>query len=79
MDPRETKWGLSRMASEKDFLVLLVDCATGDSRLVSYRGGQPTELARGQAASRVEWNVLEVRICARHAAGRCARLDKLRM
>jgi len=51
---------LFRMASEKDFLVLLVDSISGDSRLISYRGGKPTELARGQAASSVEWNVLEV-------------------
>ena len=49
-----------RMASEKDFLVLLVDCASGDARLVSYRGGKPTELAKGQSQFAVEWCVLEI-------------------
>jgi hypothetical protein len=51
---------LFRMASEKDFLVLLVDSGSGDARLLSYRGGKPTELARGQAGFNVEWVVLEI-------------------
>ena len=51
---------LFRMSGEKDFLVLLVDSDSGDARLVSYRGGKPTELAKGQAAFGVDWGVLEV-------------------
>ena len=51
---------LFRMASEKDFLVLLVDSGSGDARLVSYRGGKPTELAKGQAAFDLDWGVLQV-------------------
>jgi hypothetical protein len=49
-----------RMASDKDFLVLLVDSSSGDARLVSYRSGKPTELASGQAAFELEWSVLAV-------------------
>jgi hypothetical protein len=51
---------LFRVASEKDFLVLLVDSASGDARLLSYRGGKPAELAKGQAVFNVEWGVLEI-------------------
>lgn len=49
-----------RMASEKDFLLLLINSSSGDARLVSYRGGKPTELAKGQAVFGVEWCVLEI-------------------
>jgi len=49
-----------RMASGKDFLILLVDSSSGDARLVSYRSGKPTELASGQAAFDLEWGVLAV-------------------
>lgn len=51
---------LFRMSGEKDFLVLLVDTTNGDARLVSYRAGRPTELARGQAALPLEWGFLEI-------------------
>ena len=51
---------LFRMVSEKDFLVLLVANGSGDARLLSYRGGKPTELARGQAELNAEWGVLEI-------------------
>jgi hypothetical protein len=51
---------LLRMAGEKDFLLLLVDLATGDARLSSHAGGQVTELARGRATLDRAWNVLSV-------------------
>lgn len=51
---------LFRMVNERDFLVLLVDFGTGDARLLSYRGGKPTELASGQAQFNAEWSVLEI-------------------
>lgn len=51
---------LFRMASEKDFLVLLVDCASGDAQLVAYRAGKPTKLARGQAVFPLDWGVLAI-------------------
>jgi hypothetical protein len=51
---------LFRMASEKDFLVLLVDCASGDAQLVAYRAGKPTKLASGQAVFAVDWGVLAI-------------------
>ena len=49
-----------RMAGEKDFLVLLVDLATGDARLSAYRGGRATELAKGTAKIASEWGVLKI-------------------
>lgn len=49
-----------RMASDKDFLVLLVDSQTGDARLFSYRGGKPTELSRGQAGFEFGWGFLQI-------------------
>ncbi|MGH9399036.1 MAG: hypothetical protein ACRD00_01615 [Thermoanaerobaculia bacterium] len=55
---------LLRMSSEKDFLVLLVDSASGDARLVSYRGGKASELSRGQAGFERDWGVLTI-----HASG----------
>jgi hypothetical protein len=60
------KWGggrggiLFRMASDRDFLVLLVDSQTGDARLLSYRGGKPAELSRGQARFELGWGVLQI-------------------
>ncbi len=47
-----------RMAREKDFLVLLLDLATGDARLSSYSGGKAAELAKGSAKMASEWGVL---------------------
>jgi hypothetical protein len=49
-----------RMAGEKDFLVLLVDLATGDARLSAYRGGRAMELAKGTAKMSSEWGVLKI-------------------
>jgi hypothetical protein len=51
-----------RMTGEGDFLVLLVDLATGETRLSSYRNGRSTDLARGavKGRDRDEWNVLKV-------------------
>lgn len=51
---------LFRMANEKDFLALLVDSASGDARLLAYRGGKATELGKGQAVFALEWGVLEI-------------------
>jgi hypothetical protein len=44
-----------RMAGEKDFVVLLADMRTGAVRLLSYRGGQATELGHGNAVFGRDW------------------------
>ena len=49
-----------RMTGEGDFLVLLVDLATGEARLSSYRKGRPTELAKGTRKPRNEWGTLKI-------------------
>jgi hypothetical protein len=49
-----------RMAGEGDFLVLLVDLATGEARLSSYRKGRATELAKGTRKPKNEWCVLKI-------------------
>jgi hypothetical protein len=49
-----------RMTGEGDFLVLLVDLATGEARLSSYRKGRATELAKGVRKPRNEWGVLKI-------------------
>ena len=49
-----------RAVNEKDFLLLLMDVATGQTTLSSYRGGKPTELARGKADIEQEWGNLSV-------------------
>ena len=49
-----------RAAGEKDFLVLLLDVASGDARLLSYRGGNSSELAHGSAGIDQEWGNLSV-------------------
>jgi hypothetical protein len=51
---------LLRMAGEKDFLVLLVDSASGDAVLTSHRDGTATELGRGRAALAHEWEKFAV-------------------
>ncbi|HEY3204229.1 MAG TPA: hypothetical protein VGL03_11265 [Thermoanaerobaculia bacterium] len=51
---------LLRVAAEKDFLALLVDTASGDAVLSSYRGGKPTELGRGHATLARNWEKLSV-------------------
>ncbi len=49
-----------RMAGEKDFLVLLVDLGTGEARLLAYRNGGATELAKATAKIGNEWGVLKI-------------------
>jgi hypothetical protein len=49
-----------RMAGPKDFLLLLLDCSSGEARLTAYRRGTPTELARGKAAIELDWGILRV-------------------
>ena len=49
-----------RMIDEKNFLVLLLDGKSGDTRLIAYRNGSPAELARGAAAIDREWGILAV-------------------
>ncbi len=49
-----------REASEKDFLVLLLDGKTGASVLSAYRGGKRTELAHGKAVLDQDWGLLAV-------------------
>jgi hypothetical protein len=49
-----------RAVGEKDFLLLLVNAATGEARLSSWRGGKETELARGKAVTDHEWGTLAV-------------------
>jgi hypothetical protein len=49
-----------REASEKDFLVLLVDTQSGDARLTAYRDGKPAQLAHGKAEIDRDWGILAV-------------------
>jgi hypothetical protein len=51
-----------RLTGERDFLVLLMDLATGQARLSSYRNGRATELAKGSVKgyNDNEWNVLTI-------------------
>ena len=49
-----------RMVDERNFVVLLVDCGTGDARLISYRDGKPGELASGRGAFNTGWARLTV-------------------
>jgi len=49
-----------RMADERNFVVLLVDCERGEARLISYRGGRPQELASGRGAFNTGWARLTV-------------------
>ncbi len=46
---------LLRMADEKDYLLLLVDTATGDLVLSSTVGGKSTELGRGKISFERPW------------------------
>lgn len=50
-----------RAAGEKDFLLLLVDTASGEARLSSWRNGKETELARATAVTDHEWGTLSVK------------------
>lgn len=49
-----------RMTDEKNFLVLLLNGQSGETRLIAYHAGTPTELARGTAAIDREWGILAV-------------------
>ncbi len=49
-----------RMADEKNFLVLLVDTATGDATLSSWRDGKRTDLGRGRIAFGRDWEQVGV-------------------
>ncbi len=49
-----------RMADEKNFLLLLVDTASGNAVLSSYRDGKATELGRGKAPSGKAWETYSV-------------------
>ena len=51
---------LFRMANEREFLVLLVDGATGDAWLTAYGDAAPKELARGKGVLDREWGNLKV-------------------
>ncbi len=54
-----------RMAGEGDFLVLLINCQSGEARLTAYRGGKPTELARGKAVIDRDWGNLAVSLAGK--------------
>jgi len=49
-----------RMANDRNFLVLLVDTATGATVLTSYRNGKAAELGRGQASLARSWEKFTV-------------------
>ncbi len=49
-----------RMAGERDFLVLLVNLTTGETRLSAYRNGRAAELAKATAKIDREWGVLKI-------------------
>ena len=49
-----------RMVDERNFVVLLVDCASGAARLISYRDGNPKDLASGRGAFNTGWARLTV-------------------
>jgi len=51
---------LLRMADQKNFLLLLVDTASGDVVLSSYRQGQASELGRGHGAFARGWEKIGV-------------------
>ena len=49
-----------RMAGERDFLVLLVNLTTGETRLSAYRNDRAAELAKATAKIDREWGVLKI-------------------
>ena len=49
-----------RMTDERNFVLLLVDAASGETVLSSWREGRPTELGRGQATLAREWEKFTV-------------------
>jgi hypothetical protein len=54
-----------REASEKDFLLLLLDGKNGESVLFAYRDGKRTELAHGKAVLDRDWGFLVVSLSGR--------------
>jgi hypothetical protein len=50
-----------RAAGEKDFVLVLVDGASGEARATSWAGGKATELARGKAVIDHEWGTLTIK------------------
>lgn len=61
---------LLRLAGTGDFLVLLIDQASGDARLLSFQKGRSTELARGKAEPRQAWGSLSVTASGREISAR---------
>lgn len=51
-----------RMTDDKNFLLILVDTATGEVVLSRYTDGQPTELGRGLGVFPHPWQKLAVRL-----------------
>jgi hypothetical protein len=49
-----------RASGDKNFLLLLIDLASGETRLSSWRDGKETELARGKATLDRDWGTLSV-------------------
>ena len=49
-----------RLSDEKKFLAILIDPLSGEARLMDYRQGRPTEIARGKGDGQREWAQLVV-------------------
>jgi len=49
-----------RLVDEKNFIALLMDPVSGEARLMDYRQGRATELARGKGEGQREWGQLVV-------------------
>jgi hypothetical protein len=49
-----------RLANEKNFIALLIDPISGEARLMDYREGRASELARGKGEGQREWGQLAV-------------------
>jgi hypothetical protein len=54
-----------RMADEKDYLLLLIDSASGSAVLTATRGGATTDLARGKIEADRDWGILAVELSGR--------------
>ncbi|HEY6050159.1 MAG TPA: hypothetical protein VIZ58_02855 [Thermoanaerobaculia bacterium] len=49
-----------RLADEKNFVALLLDPVSGEARLMDYRQGKASELARGKGECQRDWGALVV-------------------
>lgn len=49
-----------RASDDKNFLLLLIDLASGETRLSSWRNGKETELGHGKATLDRDWGTLTV-------------------